>query len=94
MNTSQQIYRSINISNIVCLKIPLKYDPEHFLSVDFSISEIFITDVQHKISALENQIEFMNSLDKEKAPPKLVQRFEKELDFLKKYCAERKIIYR
>lgn len=81
-------------SNIVCLKIPSQLDIDRFDSVDFSLNEVFIVDVQSSIKALENQIEFMNSLDEEKAPPKLVQRFEKELDFLKKYCAERKIIYR
>ena len=78
-------------SNIVCLKIPSQLDIDKFDSVDFSISEIFITDVQSSIKALKNQIEFMNGLDEEKAPPKLVQRFKDEINFLQNYCSYKKI---
>lgn len=78
-------------SNIVCLKIPLQYNPEDFISVDFTLNEVFIVDIQTSIKALKNQIEFMNGLDEEKAPPKLVQRFKNELNFLQNYCSYKKI---
>ena len=78
-------------SNIVCLKIPSQLDIDRFDSVDFSWNEVFIVDVQSSIKALENQIEFMNGLDEEKAPPKLVQRFKDELNFLQNYCSYKKI---
>ena len=78
-------------SNIVCLKIPSQLDIDKFDSVDFSISEIFITDVQSLIKALKNQIEFMENLDEEKAPFILIQRFKNELNFLQNYCSYKKI---
>ena len=67
--------------NIVCLKIPLQYNPEDFISVDFTLNEVFIVDIQPSIKALKNQIEFMNGLDEEKD----------ELNFLENYCKVKKI---